>query len=623
MSKYHAILAETHPAEYMMHKYWARKPHNVLSYFLGEILPNGGNVLDPFCGSGVTLHEARKLHLDAVGFDINPIAVLISQVLIAPPSEEDFVLVMKPLLEQLIADISPLYQYDGKDIRYIVHSMMTVCENCGARVPQSKALGTGRKKICPYCQGSIKFNAEHMIGTEPERIYVTDSMEPLTDESVLAAEAARSSKFYFDADDQYNRAFTTNKRILAFHGMHTKDLFTPRNFSILSHISDVFQQIKNDTIRRTALLMLSGSIAQCSRLIPVRNNMSTGGPAWSVPGFWVPAEHLESNPLLHIIARYKKFRNALRNLNASPLPRTARVFKIDAIKGMQRYRAAGKRADFVFFDPPYGDNVPYVEFSAIWNSFLGDYPSPEEDISVSDRSDKSMTWTKYTKDLDNILREIAKTLSASGKLLVTFNNNDIKAWTALIQGLQKNHLVCEYDTYQIPAVVSAKAQFSPSGSYISDIYSLYHYDPDALPSRDLSPVITALKKVAEARDGIIAKNLIDRVLLLEWIDNNIAYDLLSEKTSIIYSLFTLHGSTGIYKHEISPNAFRIEPAAREKAKAILKDGPCPWKELYQKIAVEYADYGFLDPNELRKYLGNHVLMEKKQCLSYLDEPTAG
>ena len=42
------------------------------------------------------------------------------------------------------------------------------------------------------------------------------------------------------------------------------------------------------------------SVAQCSRLIAYRNDLTTGGPAWTVPGFWVPPVHLETNPLPHI-----------------------------------------------------------------------------------------------------------------------------------------------------------------------------------------------------------------------------------------------------------------------------------------------------------------------------------
>ena len=79
MEKYSAVIASTHTAEYSMHKYWARKPHNVVSYFINKIVPPNGCVLDPFCGSGVVLHEARKLGINAYGFDINPIANLKSK----------------------------------------------------------------------------------------------------------------------------------------------------------------------------------------------------------------------------------------------------------------------------------------------------------------------------------------------------------------------------------------------------------------------------------------------------------------------------------------------------------------------------------------------------------------
>lgn len=42
--------------------------------------PKIQNVFDPFCGSGTVLREGQKLGLDVVGFDINPLAVLITKV---------------------------------------------------------------------------------------------------------------------------------------------------------------------------------------------------------------------------------------------------------------------------------------------------------------------------------------------------------------------------------------------------------------------------------------------------------------------------------------------------------------------------------------------------------------
>ncbi|MYF07923.1 MAG: site-specific DNA-methyltransferase, partial [Rhodospirillaceae bacterium] len=47
-------------------------------------LPRGSVVLDPFCGSGTVLVESRLRGYTAIGFDINPLSVLISRVKTTP-----------------------------------------------------------------------------------------------------------------------------------------------------------------------------------------------------------------------------------------------------------------------------------------------------------------------------------------------------------------------------------------------------------------------------------------------------------------------------------------------------------------------------------------------------------
>ena len=619
MSKeYDAIIAKTHTAEYSMHKYWARKPHNVLSYFISQIVPENGEVLDPFCGSGVVLHEARKLGMNAQGFDVNPVANLITNVLIDPPDSKEFQKIVSAILDKLDEEISPYYKIGDSMIKYTVHATVVKCSECGTIVPFTEAVVKGRSKKCPGCQTELRFNLENLIDTKIERVFTEDSKVAIDNADIIDEQKKLSDKDVFSVSDDYNYSFETNRRILAFEGMKTRDLFTARNYSILCHIADAFNEIEDEEIRKAALLLLTASVAQCSRLIPNRNDLSTGGPAWSVPGFWVPAEHLETNPIVHIRARYKKFVKALKEINDGKYANTAVVDKIDAISGMKDYREKGKRADLIFFDPPYGDSVPYLEFSAIWNSFLKDFPPADKDISVSDRKPKNESWDDYNKQMKEVLGEISQTLSQEGKLLITFNNNDIKAWEALLNGLQASHLVCEYVTYQIPAVVSAKAQFSLEGSYISDIYSVYRYLPDSEPTSDLAVIANSLKRAAEARNGVIAKNLVNRVIILEWLRNNIRADLLTEKDTIIKNLFDEKGSQLIFKGALADDRFDLCEHAKRSAKEILSNGPSDWNELYKTIAIQYAEYGFLEPNELRAYLDGHVIIENKRCISYLD-----
>jgi SAM-dependent methyltransferase len=49
-----------------------------------RFLPEGGTVLDPMCGSGTVLYEALHQGHRAIGFDVDPLAVLISRVSTRP-----------------------------------------------------------------------------------------------------------------------------------------------------------------------------------------------------------------------------------------------------------------------------------------------------------------------------------------------------------------------------------------------------------------------------------------------------------------------------------------------------------------------------------------------------------
>ena len=84
------ITAETHPSHYMMHKYWGRKPHNVVRDYILNFTKPGEVVLDPFMGSGVVVIESIKNDRKAIGVDLNPMACFITKNTISRVDIEDF-----------------------------------------------------------------------------------------------------------------------------------------------------------------------------------------------------------------------------------------------------------------------------------------------------------------------------------------------------------------------------------------------------------------------------------------------------------------------------------------------------------------------------------------------------
>ena len=63
---------------YKIHKYWARKPWYPINQCIRKYSYERDLVVDLFLGSGVMGLEAICLNRDFIGFDINPIAVFIS-----------------------------------------------------------------------------------------------------------------------------------------------------------------------------------------------------------------------------------------------------------------------------------------------------------------------------------------------------------------------------------------------------------------------------------------------------------------------------------------------------------------------------------------------------------------
>ncbi len=75
----HAFVAKTYIGMYNLHKYWARKPANVIDEYIKTYSKPDEIILDPFVGSGTTALEALRLGRKAVAFDLNPIATLITK----------------------------------------------------------------------------------------------------------------------------------------------------------------------------------------------------------------------------------------------------------------------------------------------------------------------------------------------------------------------------------------------------------------------------------------------------------------------------------------------------------------------------------------------------------------
>jgi hypothetical protein len=236
------------------------------------------------------------------------------------------------------------------------------------------------------------------------------------------------------------------------------------------------------------------------------------------------------------------------------------VFLGDSSRLLSRQTVPSK-ASVVFLDPPYGDSVPYLEFSSMWNSFLGDTPDPGDDISVSDRSGGDGSWHRYEKGLRGIMSALGPVMGDDCRIIVTFNNKDLRAWRALLGALQSAGLRCDGAFYQHPAVVSAKAQLARDGSYVGDVYCVFVRAAQQ-PGLDPSPASDAVVRVLRAHPELAPDDeALKRVAVLELLRSNI--------------------DVGVFEHL---------PGLIEKARSLALASPEPQQasETFASLAVEVA-----------------------------------
>ncbi len=70
---------------YKIHPYYTKQPSNLVGEYIRHFCPEGGLVVDPFCGSGVTAIEALVNRRRAICLDLDPLAVFITRMTCLSP----------------------------------------------------------------------------------------------------------------------------------------------------------------------------------------------------------------------------------------------------------------------------------------------------------------------------------------------------------------------------------------------------------------------------------------------------------------------------------------------------------------------------------------------------------
>jgi adenine-specific DNA methylase len=98
-------------------------------------------------------------------------------------------------------------------------------------------------------------------------------------------------------------------------------------------------------------------------------------------------------------------------------------------------------AQLVLTDPPYHDDIQYGELARlfhVWLSLVAPIPSVAEQMEAVPNPIRGTNTARYEQIIKECLSESRRTLTSSGRLIMTFHNNKLEAWTALRNALVRS-----------------------------------------------------------------------------------------------------------------------------------------------------------------------------------------
>ena len=373
-----------------IHKYWARKPFSNISSSIHQFSKKGDYVLDPFCGSGTMGLASISIDRNFIGYDLNGTAAFISKCTLESGIDIKALTEEAKKIKKTVIEEYGKY-YELKNGKYVVYRIIGDNNKNDYNASVSDNIN---------CLGpKIKIQIEE----EPYKLSVPQQTFSYPD-------ANFPKKFYKDR--------------FSYKGVSkVSDFFTKRNLYVLSGILNT---INNSELKYADYfrLALSNTILHCSKL------KSENVRPMSVNNYWIPDAYIEENAVYRFIDRLNNVLSAKKQISKQ-LNGKKNTFTIYNESSLDLNKIENDSIDYVITDPPYGEAIQYSELSFIWNCWLGNEKTPENEVIINPSQNKGADYF-YTM-IEKSIESISKKLKADHYFTICFQNKDPKIWDRLMK----------------------------------------------------------------------------------------------------------------------------------------------------------------------------------------------
>ena len=469
-----------HDPLYMAHSYHTKVPYRAIMRYILHYTNPGDIVFDGFCGTGMTgvaaqlcsdqrtclelnVNDAKSVGLrHAIISDLSPEAAFIAHSYNTHVDIRKFREAALRIIEECKKECGWVYETNAVgslvpgNINYTIWSEVYACPQCSREIvywdvavddEHEKSI---KKPVCKYCGASLKKSdcEKIMIPTLDERTNEV-TMQPKSvpirinyecggkrytkkpdedDLRIIQKIEEMSIGYWYPTDLMMNIGSAWGDQWRAgYHvGMtRVNHFYFKRNLYVLAKCFNCIEKEEDSEIRSLLKFWMSSIYSRSHKLNRyMPDHHRHVGPLSGT--LYIPAFQAEIN----IISLLKDKLDAILNVSIIPDNSCVSVQSATDLRNIE-----DQSVDYIFVDPPFGDNLQYSELNFIQESWLKCETNNKQEAIINNSQGKGVPEYQYL--MEKSFKEFYRILKPNRWITVEFHNSKNAVWNSLQEALQK------------------------------------------------------------------------------------------------------------------------------------------------------------------------------------------
>ena len=478
-----------HDPLYMVHSYHTKVPYRAIMRYILHYTRPGDIVFDGFCGTGMTGVAAQLCDdystclqvgekdaenvgkRNAILVDLSPEAAFIAHNYNKKINIAEFEKEARRILAECHKECDWVYQTNHEDgffsgkgqINYTIWSEVYICHNCSKEfnfweVAVEKDVEKSIKKPrCPHCGAFVKregcakamspvfdiqnnevtmqskcvpIRINYEVGSkryskEPD----SEDLETIARIESMPLEYWYPSQLMMHKGEEWGDYWRAGYHVGISRVNH---FYTKRNLYVLAKCNECIDKVDDKSIQSALKFWMSSIYSRSHKLNRyMPDHHRHVGPLSGT--LYIPYFQAEINILSLLEDKLDSM------LNLALIPSTSVVSNQSST---DLSNIPDVSVDYIFVDPPFGDNLHYSELNFIQESWLKCFTNNKQEAIVNISQKKGIS--EYQDLIEKCFSEFFRILKPNRWITVEFHNSKNAVWNSIQEALQKSGFVVAF-----------------------------------------------------------------------------------------------------------------------------------------------------------------------------------